>query len=105
MKNLNQKEWEEVLKTNPNAIIIDVRTMEECCGGILENAKNIDVSNFNDFLSQVQDLDKTKPYFIYCMAGGRSQMACQIMDELGFKNTYNLVGGISCWQGKIVENV
>jgi len=38
---------------------------------------------------------------VYCKAGGRSAQACAIMNQLGFKNAYNLVGGFSQWQGKV----
>jgi rhodanese-related sulfurtransferase len=51
----------------------------------------------------LEELDKDKTYFVYCLAGGRSAQACGIMKQLGFEKVYNLVGGISQWEGP-VEN-
>jgi len=47
-------------------------------------------------------LDKTKKYYVYCRSGGRSGQACNIMQQMGFGNTYNLIGGIMEWEGPIV---
>ena len=43
--------------------------------------------------------DKSNYYFVYCKAGSRSAQACILMQELGFKNTFNLEGGFSEWLG------
>ncbi|MEZ4900830.1 MAG: rhodanese-like domain-containing protein [Spirosomataceae bacterium] len=45
-----------------------------------------------DFKQQVEKLDKNKPVFVYCAAGGRSTKASQILKEAGFKTIYNLQG-------------
>jgi rhodanese-related sulfurtransferase len=39
---------------------------------------------------------------VYCRSGARSAKACEIMNELGFENAYNLLGGILAWNGEIV---
>ena len=43
------------------------------------------------FVYLVDELDKTKNYYVYCKAGGRSAQACAIMNQLGFENTFNLL--------------
>lgn len=103
MKNLSQKEWKEAVEKDNNAVLVDVRTPVECCSGTIKKAINIDVSDYNNFVSEIKKFDKTKNYYLYCVAGGRSQMACQIMTELGFENTFNLIGGISCWEDEIMK--
>ena len=50
-----------------------------------------------------ETLDKSKNYYVYCRSGARSANACAIMNELGFENAYNLLGGIIEWDGDIVE--
>ena len=45
--------------------------------------------------------DKDKNYYVYCRSGNRSGQACKIMNQLGFKNAYNLIGGMMQWQGEI----
>ena len=80
-----------------NLIIIDVRTAEEFAGGHLEKAINIDfyASTFREELSK---LDRDKTYLIYCHSGARSSRALAIMEELNFREVYNISGGITAWQ-------
>ena len=51
---------------------------------------------------QVDDLEdlKDEEVIVYCRSGRRSMMACMVLDQLGFKDTYNLDGGILAWQEK-----
>jgi rhodanese-related sulfurtransferase len=53
--------------------------------------------NSDDFASQIEKLDKTKPVFVYCKRGGRSAGAAEILKEKGFTKVYNLDGGITAW--------
>lgn len=98
--NLSQQEWAEKLAADDNAVILDVRTPEECAEGIIPNAINIDIYRGQGFVYAVQELDPSKNFYVYCKAGGRSQQACSIMNELGFENTYNLMGGFMNWEGE-----
>lgn len=81
----------------PTAPIIDVRTPDEFSKGHLQNAKNLDW-NGNDFDKQVALLDKSKPVFVYCLSGGRSSSAANKMRNEGFKEVYELDGGIMKWR-------
>lgn len=99
--NVSQQEWWEKAQQDSNAVILDVRTQEEFNRGIIPNAKNIDIYKGQGFIDEVEKLDKTKNYYVYCAAGARSGQACNIMNQLGFENAYNLTGGISQWQGPI----
>jgi thioredoxin len=95
--NLDPKAFSEKIKATSNAQIIDVRTPEEFTSEHIDNAINV---NFlaGDFVSNVQKLDKSKPVFLYCKIGGRSSKAATKLAELGFKNIYNLEGGILKWE-------
>jgi len=76
--------------------IVDVRTPEEWLSGIISGAIKI---NFyaKDFQDQITKLDKEKPVFVYCKIGGRSAQAAKQMQDAGFKQVYNLLGGITAW--------
>lgn len=100
--NLNQNEWRSQLESDENAVILDVRTADEWNEGYIPNAVNIDIYKGQGFIYEVDALDKTKNYYVYCKAGARSDQACQIMNQLGFENTYNLLGGFMNWDGAIV---
>lgn len=96
--NLTAVEFAEKIKNLPNAPIIDVRTPDEFSGGHLQNAQNIDISG-SVFQQQIETLDKSRPVFVYCLSGGRSASAATAMREAGFKEVYELDGGIMKWRG------
>ncbi|WP_242094903.1 rhodanese-like domain-containing protein [Aestuariivivens sediminicola] len=103
MEDLTHEEWSEQLAKDKKAVIIDVRTDEEVADGIIPNAIHIDIYRGQDFIDALEELDKSKNYYVYCRSGNRSGQACRIMEELGFKHAYNLEGGILEWQGDIVD--
>jgi rhodanese-related sulfurtransferase len=101
--NLSQNEWTSQLEADENAVILDVRTDEECMDGIIPGAINIDIYKGQGFIYKLEELDKSKNYYVYCKAGGRSEQACHIMNELGFENAYNLLGGFMNWEGEVTQ--
>ena len=102
MNHLSQNDWANQLKNDDNAVILDVRTADEVEEGKIPNSINIDIYKGQGFIYEVDELDKTKNYYVYCKAGARSSQACAIMKELGFNNTFNLVGGFSEWTGETI---
>ncbi len=103
MENITKSQWEELVNSSIDAVIIDVRTPAECKEGIIENAIMLDIFDGSRFLSELEKLDKTKEYFVYCRSGNRSSQACSVMDQKGFSKTYNLIGGMMNWNGKVVQ--
>ena len=103
MADLTQKEWSTQLEADENAVIIDVRTPNEVAEGIIPNAIHIDIFKGQGFIDEIKQLDRSKNYYVYCRVGGRSGQACSVMNQLGFNNTYNLVGGITEWKGEITS--
>jgi rhodanese-related sulfurtransferase len=98
MKNLNVQEFKTAIESNPNAVIIDVRSPEEEIEGKIEKSINLNIME-QSFPAKVMDLDKTKEYYIYCRSGARSASACQFMEKQGF-NAHNLEGGIQAWNAE-----
>ncbi|WP_405291050.1 rhodanese-like domain-containing protein [Algibacter sp. Ld11] len=103
MEDLTQEEWTEQLAKDDNAVILDVRTDAEVADGIIEGALHIDIYKGQEFVSEIEALDKSKNYYVYCRSGNRSGQACAIMDQLGFENAYNLEGGMLEWTGDVVD--
>ena len=103
MADLSQEEWEEQLLKDDNAFILDVRTPEEMEDGYIPKAKNIDIYLGQEFLDELEKLDKSKNYYVYCRSGNRSGQACAIMNSIGIENTYNLEGGFMNWEGDVEE--
>ena len=93
------KSFAEKLKANENPQLLDVRTPEEYSTEHIGDAKNV---NWNDdnFVAKATTYDKSKPIFVYCKLGGRSAQAADKLAELGFKEIYNLDGGIMKWKAQ-----
>ena len=101
MKNLDNKEWKQGFENTKDAKILDVRTPSEYAEGFIPNSKLINIQDPAGFTEEVEKLDKDKSYYIYCRSGKRSQMACQVMENMGFKDVNNLATGIMEWDGEI----
>lgn len=101
MSDLPQKLWAEQFKQDGNAVLLDVRTDSEVAEGCMPNAKHIDIYKGQGFISEIEVLDKSKNYYVYCRSGIRSAQACALMNQLGFENAFNLVGGFLEWQGEV----
>ncbi len=82
---------------DPEFVVLDVRTPQEFAAGHLPGAINLDYYS-PTFREQLNQLDKSKTYFVYCRTGHRSGEAVKIMKQLGFKKIYDLNGGIMQWQ-------
>ncbi|MHB8660878.1 MAG: rhodanese-like domain-containing protein [Minisyncoccota bacterium] len=76
--------------------ILDVRTPDEHARGHIEGSSNLDFYNGN-FKSEIEKLDHSKAYIVYCASGGRSGKTVRMMDKLSFNACYNLIGGFSEW--------
>jgi rhodanese-related sulfurtransferase len=103
MKDLNNQEFRQQIAEDDNAVILDVRTHAELEEeGMIKGAQHHDIHQPQKFMNALESMDKTKSYYIYCRSGGRSGQACQIMDQMGFANTYNLETGFMNWDGESV---
>jgi len=96
-QSLAPKEFTAKIESTKDAVILDVRTPGEFKEGFIKQAINID---YNDagFEGQINKLDKSKSYFVYCLSGGRSGSAASFMRENGFKQVYELKGGMMAWR-------
>lgn len=103
MTDLTQQEWQDRLKADSEAVIIDVRTDIEMEEGCIPGAVQMDIQNPGAFMEKAKELNPGKRYYIYCHSGGRSSQACMLFNSLGIKNTYNLLGGFEDWEGETTE--
>ena len=87
-------ELENKLKTNIQ--LIDVRTPGEFRRGHIKNAKNIPLSEINQFFPLTD-----KKVYVICQSGARSKLAAKKLKKRGF-DVVNVQGGMHAWRGKIV---
>jgi len=92
-ENITKEEMKEILRTNSNAILLDVRSHQEYKEGHLERSINIPVYDLQkEVLSKIKN--KEDIIIVYCSAGIRSKKAVQILRKMGYINLYNIEGGI-----------
>jgi thioredoxin 1 len=95
--NLSPLEFSKKITDLPNAPIVDIRTSGEFANGHIEKSVNVDWKSEN-FESQISQFDKAQPILIYCLSGGRSAAAANKMRSMGFKEVYELNGGMMKWR-------
>jgi thioredoxin 1 len=95
---ISTDEFATKIAANPGAQLIDVRTPAEFAEGHLKGAVNIDIYS-SDFAERIGKLDKSKTVMVYCRSGGRSSSAAGKMEDMGFREIYNMDGGITKWTG------
>ena len=91
-----QKAFDLIKKNvdNTNFIILDFRTSNEFSTGHLKNAINLDCYS-DDFRKNLDKLDKSNIYLIYCRSGYRSGLAFNKMKKRKFKEVYEMKGTIA----------
>ena len=90
--------WELISnnREDDDVVIIDVSTPQEYNDLHLEGAINMNlISRF--FKTRLDVMDKSRTYVVYCKVGGRSKIAQKLMQRLGFRTVYNIVGGTLLW--------
>ena len=94
-KDVSVKEFSKLISAGKGTLL-DVRTPGEIAKGSIKGSVNLDFFDDN-FESKLDQLDKTKPVYVYCAAGGRSSDAMDMMKKKGFVEVYNLLGGYNAW--------
>lgn len=106
-KNIGVEEFCKRIATNPEVIILDVRTPEEFSGtetevpsfGHFKNAININVYELEGRLKELEKV-KNKEILVYCSHSHRSPRASYLLNTKGFTNVKNLSGGVSTFVDK-----
>lgn len=96
---LDQKEWVAQQGAHRDAVVLDVRTQEEYDEKHIPKAELLDINDARRFMEGLEQMDKSKAYFVYCRSGARSVRACAVMQQYGFSLAFNLLGGILDWKG------
>ena len=100
---LNPKDWNKLIK-NKETHIIDTRKPFEYKVGTFKRSVNPNVTNFRDFPKYLNKLKKNKPVAMFCTGGIRCEKTSVYLKNKGFKNIYQLNGGILNYLNKIKKN-
>ena len=97
---LDPKDWNKLIK-NKETHIIDTRKPFEYKVGTFKRSVNPNVTNFRDFPKYLNKLKKNKPVAMFCTGGIRCEKTSVYLKNKGFKNIYQLNGGILNYLNKI----
>lgn len=99
MKNITVEELKQKMDSGVKINLIDCREPHEYeeanLGGLLIPLGKIQTMQIDE-IEQLKD----EEVIVHCRSGKRSMMACLMLDQMGFQNTYNVLGGIVEWQQK-----
>ena len=97
IKEISAFELKSMMESGESPNILDVRETHEFREGHIPGALNIPV---NLIPVMTDEIDKSKPWYVICLSGGRSAAAVQYLSALGWDAT-NVAGGMSLWTGEI----
>ena len=97
---LDPKKWNKFIK-NKNTLILDSRKPFEYKVGTFKKSINPDINNFREFPEYLNKLNKKKPIAMFCTGGIRCEKASVFLKRKGFKNVYQLKGGILNYLKKV----
>lgn len=96
-KDILPQEVKHHLEQGKKPQIVDVRELDEWASGHIPGAKHIPLGSIH---LRHKELDPKQEYVIVCRSGGRSSVACEHLEELGYK-VANMPGGMLEWDGEI----
>lgn len=102
MKTITTDEVKARLEAGEKLHLVDVREPHEHAdfniGGILLPLGKVQTMQ----IDEIEEL-KNQEVLVYCRSGNRSGQACMILEQLGFTNVSNVVGGMLDWQAKFAK--
>lgn len=100
-ENISAEQAMNIMKSDADCVIVDVRTKEEYDEGHIRNALLIPVSQIEQGArDQLQDREQT--VLVYCRSGARASTACSRLVKMGYQHVYNF-GGIIDWPYEVVR--
>lgn len=97
---LSPAEWKRTLEEDPEVVVVDVRNRYESAAGKFAGAIACDIEHFRELPAYVEELAefKDRKVLMYCTGGIRCEKASALFRKQGFKNVFQLHGGIVTYQ-------
>ena len=86
-------------KGDSDFVILDIRTPGEYQAGHIPGAIMIDYYS-NNYVDQINQLDKSKSYLVHCRSGNRSGRSMEMFRKLKFNKIYHMSSGIIGWNSE-----
>ena len=97
MKNINVNELNQKIQNGESFNLIDVREVYEWEQANISKARNLPLSDRDAIFKFVENTNKDKEVYVICQAGGRSNAFANALEESGFTNVVNVLGGMNAW--------
>ncbi|HEX8077936.1 MAG TPA: rhodanese-like domain-containing protein, partial [Chthoniobacterales bacterium] len=97
---LSPVQWKQMMEENPEVVLLDIRNRFESDAGKFSNAVVCDIEHFRElpkFTERLHGL-KDKTILMYCTGGIRCEKASTLFKQKGFRNVFQLHGGIAAYQ-------
>lgn len=107
IQEIKPDDLDEMIENHDDLLIVDVREPHEYAAGhipgalsvprgLLEGAADLEFKHRNDTLSQA----RARTVVTYCQSGGRSALAADTLQQMGFDKAHSLSGGLDLWQAE-----
>ncbi len=99
---LSPSAWKQMMERDPSVVLLDVRNRYESTAGKFEDAVVCDIGHFRELPAYVEQLEplKDKRVLMYCTGGIRCEKASALLRKRGFRDVFQLRGGIAAYQEK-----
>ncbi|MGE7625185.1 sulfurtransferase TusA family protein [Viridibacillus sp. NPDC096237] len=93
---------EIIMRVTKGGLILDVREEAEFAFGHIEGAISIPIGELD---SRLNELDKNQEIYVICRTGKRSNLAAQKLEKNGFTKVYNVLPGMTNWNGELTKTI
>ena len=100
---IEPNKWNNIISNKKN-LVIDARKPFEYNVGTFKNAINPNINNFREFPKYLKDINNKTPIAMFCTGGIRCEKASIYLEKKGFKNIYQLKGGIINYLDKVKKD-
>ena len=100
---IEPKNWNNII-SDKNNLVVDARKPFEYNVGTFKNAINPNINNFREFPKYLRKINKKRPIAMFCTGGIRCEKASVYLEKKGFKNIYQLKGGIINYLKSVKKN-
>lgn len=104
IKQISADEVKSSIVEGKDVVILDVRTKEECKRGHIKNSINVPVDELEMHI-EASIPNKLSTVYVYCLSGSRSNVAVNIMSQLGYNAAFSMTNGLLMWRSKKFELV
>jgi molybdopterin/thiamine biosynthesis adenylyltransferase/rhodanese-related sulfurtransferase len=99
IREVSAAELEQIQKTRPDTVVVDVRETNEWDEGYIPGAVHVP-RGFLESRIEAAVPDQNTEIVLYCAGGSRSALAVKTLEAMGYTNAINMAGGFQAWKSQ-----